>query len=236
MNTFQNYIVSDCNRFAYGCAKIISENPAQDINPLFIYGEDGKTHLIEAIRDAHAKNHHLETVYYTGSRFTEDYINAIQTGNLGDFRNRIRQADAFFLDEAESISGKQRTQEELIHLLKAFIHSGRQVVITSSSPIHTMKLISNEIKTYLSGGVIAEIKQPDVALLESLIHQQSDQLGIEIQPNDIENLLINGFTSVRSVIGFLRQCKATMNILGIEKLNIEHIMALRNIATANKIE
>ena len=50
--TFENFIVGDCNRFAYASAFSVAENPGlRQKNPLYLWGNSGlgKTHLMKAV-------------------------------------------------------------------------------------------------------------------------------------------------------------------------------------------
>jgi chromosomal replication initiator protein len=49
--TFETFVVSSANRFAYAASVAVAESPAGAYNPLFIYGGSGrgKTHLLHAI-------------------------------------------------------------------------------------------------------------------------------------------------------------------------------------------
>ena len=51
--TFENYIVTKNNEFAYSAAKAVVKLPGTAYNPLFIYGKSGieKTHLLYAIKN-----------------------------------------------------------------------------------------------------------------------------------------------------------------------------------------
>ena len=49
--TFENFIVGNSNKFAHAACTAVANHPAENYNPLFIYGPSGmgKTHLITAI-------------------------------------------------------------------------------------------------------------------------------------------------------------------------------------------
>ena len=49
--TFETYAVGPQNKLAYAAARAVADKPAENFNPLFIYGDSGlgKTHLLNAI-------------------------------------------------------------------------------------------------------------------------------------------------------------------------------------------
>src|SRR6266496_1377736 len=70
--TFDSFVIGSSNRFAHAAALVVAEAPAQNYNPLFIYGETGlgKTHLLQAIAHyvaEHAGN--LTVCYVTSETF-----------------------------------------------------------------------------------------------------------------------------------------------------------------------
>ena len=56
--TFDNFIVGSSNKFAHAACTAVAAHPAENYNPLFIYGPSGigKTHLLSAIVNEISKN------------------------------------------------------------------------------------------------------------------------------------------------------------------------------------
>ena len=69
--TFETYVVGPSNKLAYAAAKAVAEKPAENYNPLFIYGDSGlgKTHLLYAIaHQVQKRNNNAKIVYIKGYR------------------------------------------------------------------------------------------------------------------------------------------------------------------------
>ena len=79
--TFERFIVGSSNKFAHAAALSVSQHPAAENNPLFIYGNSGlgKTHLMYAIANVIRKTHpEFRIIYVKGEDFTNELITAIQ--------------------------------------------------------------------------------------------------------------------------------------------------------------
>ena len=67
--TFERFIVGSSNKFAHAAALSVSQHPAAENNPLFIYGNSGlgKTHLMYAIANVIRKTHpEFRIIYVKG--------------------------------------------------------------------------------------------------------------------------------------------------------------------------
>ena len=144
--TFEHFIVGSSNKFAHAAAISVANHPAENYNPLFIYGQSGlgKTHLLHAIgnviRGTHPK---FRIIYVKGEDFTNELVTAIQEGDVQAFRGKYRMADLLLIDDIQFIAGKERTQEEFFHTFNALYESGRQIVLTSDRPPKEMNTLED---------------------------------------------------------------------------------------------
>ena len=91
--TFDDFVIGPGNRFAHAASVAVSESPAKQYNPLFIYGPTGlgKTHLLQSIAHEMKKRHpEFKILYMSSEKFTNQLITAIQTKSTPQFRAKYR--------------------------------------------------------------------------------------------------------------------------------------------------
>ena len=150
------FIVGSSNKFAHAAALAVSQRPAAENNPLFIYGNSGlgKTHLMYAIANVLRRTHpEYRIIYVKGEDFTNELITAIQEGNVQAFRNKYRMVDLLLLDDVQFIAGKERTQEEFFPIpLTRFMRQKMQIVLTSDRPPKEINTLEDRMKTRFEWG------------------------------------------------------------------------------------
>ncbi len=102
--TFDTFVIGKGNQMAHAAALVVSEEPGKMYNPLFFYGGVGlgKTHLMHAIGNKMmASNAQTRVKYVTSEAFTNDFINAIQTGTQEQFRQEYRKLDLLLVDDIQ---------------------------------------------------------------------------------------------------------------------------------------
>ena len=132
--TFNTFVVGSNNELAYAAALAVAKSPATEYNPLFIYGDSGlgKTHLMHAIGHHVLQNNPYKKVLYVSSElFTTELVNAIQSKNTTEFRNKYRNVDLLMIDDIQFIEKKDRTQEELFHTFNTLYDSNKQIILSS---------------------------------------------------------------------------------------------------------
>jgi len=227
--TFEQFVVGSSNKFAHAAAKAVAEGKQkQSYNPLFIYGESGlgKTHLLHAIRHSISGNFpHYNIVFVKGDDFTNEMIQAIQLGNVVEFRNKYRGADLFLIDDIQFIAGKISTQEEFFNTFNTLYEHGKQIVFTSDRPPSEIHTLEDRLRGRFESGLIADIQPPDDALRIAIIRSKSEQMGV-ILPDDVTNHIANSLSSnVRQLEGAVKMILAYRDMLDGD-INVKNVSEL----------
>ena len=215
--TFERFIVGSSNKFAHAAALAVSQRPAAENNPLFIYGNSGlgKTHLMYAIANVLRRTHpEYRIIYVKGEDFTNELITAIQEGNVQAFRNKYRMVDLLLLDDMQFIAGKERTQEEFFHTFNALYEAKKQIVLTSDRPPKEINTLEDRMKTRFEWGLLADIQPPDFETRIAIIRDKAVKMGVEL-PDDVSNYIAENIqANIRQLEGAVKKIKAMHELRG----------------------
>ena len=215
--TFERFIVDSSNKFAHAAALAVSQRPAAENNPLFIYGNSGlgKTHLMYAIANVLRRTHpEYRIIYVKGEDFTNELITAIQEGNVQAFRNKYRMVDLLLLDDVQFIAGKERTQEEFFHTFNALYEAKKQIVLTSDRPPKEINTLEDRMKTRFEWGLLADIQPPDFETRIAIIRDKAVKMGVEL-PDDVSNYIAENIqANIRQLEGAVKKIKAMHELMG----------------------
>ena len=209
--SFDNFIVGGSNRIAHGAAIAVSNNPGQVYNPLFLYGPPGvgKTHLLYAISNGIRKNNpNANVVYIKGDQFTNELIDAIQTGKNIEFRSKYREADLFLIDDIQFIAGKDSTQEEFFHTFNKLYEEHKQIVMTSDRKPSDMLTLEDRLRTRFEWGLLASIEAPDYETRMAIIKTKANSLGLEFSDEVCNYIAVNVTNNVRQIEGTVKKILA----------------------------
>ena len=190
-HTFLNFIVGPSNRLAYEAALAVADDPAKAYNPLLIRAADGlgKTYLL------HAVGHRLresksawQTTYLTPDSLSRKLHNAIQNGRIEALRNQYLKTGVLFVDDLQDIAGKSHTQETLLHALDDLLHTGKQVVMASTTTPQDITSLDLRLQSRLSCGVIVEIQPPEPETRLSILRQKAAAYRISL-PDNVASLI-----------------------------------------------
>jgi len=184
---FHTFIVGKQNELAHAAAQAVSQQPGGVYNPLFIYGGVGlgKTHLLQAVgNELIRKNPSTKILYVTCERFTNDFISALRSGRIAEFKNRYRTVDVLLVDDIQFITGKEGTQEEFFHTFNQLYQNNKQIVISSDRPPKAIPALEDRLVSRFECGMLADVGSPDfetrVAILETKCREKAYQLEREI--------------------------------------------------------
>ena len=214
--TFNNFVMGPSNAGVYLAAQAIAKNPGTGYNPFFIYGDSGlgKTHIIQAIGNYIENNKHKKIYYSTTNQLLIDYINAIESKTINDFREKIIKNDVLLIDDIQFLSGKSGTQNEFFYIFNQFYDKKKQIVITSDKHITEINDIDSRLRSRFSMGVTLEIIPPEYETRIAIIKKKSELYEMKIEDEVADFIALNIKNNVREIEGALRTLKIYSEFIG----------------------
>lgn len=218
--TFDTFVVGASNQFAHASAYAVSENPAKQYNPLFLYSTPGlgKTHLLHAIANhILGKNPNFRVLYISAERFMNELIESIQHNKMSSFRSKYRDSyDVILIDDIQFIAGKAKTEEEFFHTFNALHSSKRQIVMTSDRPPKEIEGLEERLRTRFEWGLIADITPPEIETRIAILKAKAERDDIYL-PDDVATFIATYVKSnVRELEGVLINLQAHASLTGSE--------------------
>ncbi len=217
--TLENFVVGPSNNVAYAAAQAVIQNPGSSYNPLFLYGGTGvgKTHLMLGIGNAILKKNPRAKINYCSSeKFTNDYIEAIQTHRMGDLRKKYRAADVLLIDDIQFFSGREGTQEEFFHTFNELQSRNSQMVLTSDRPPQEIAKIEDRLKSRFAGGLMLDIQSPDFDTRVAILKAKSKESGVELPEETLKLIAASLESNIRELEGKLTQILQVLKLKNLE--------------------
>ena len=229
--TFDNFIVGSSNKFAHAACIAVADRPAQDYNPLFIYGPSGlgKTHLLYAVtNEIKTKNPFANIIYIKGEDFTNQMIESLAKKSMAKFRDKYRTCDVLLIDDIQFLAGKEQTQEEFFHTFSALYEAEKLIILTSDRPPKEINPLMERLRTRFEWGLIADIQPPSFELRTAIIKKKSDDIGLTISQNLIDYIAERLNNNIRQIEGILKKLYAIHSFTGSEitKESIDNIISI----------
>jgi chromosomal replication initiator protein len=203
---FENFIVGKGNELAHAACKAVVNNPGKVYNPLFIYGGVGlgKTHLLQAIGNELAKKT-SKILYTTSEKFTNNYIQAIQSGKAKEFKNIYRNVDLLLVDDVQFMGGKDGTQEEFFHTFNELQQENKQIVLTSDRPPKSIPAIEKRLISRFESGMVADVGKPDVETKIAILEKKAVEKNYLLDDDVLNFVAENIQNNIRELEGALNK-------------------------------
>lgn len=223
--TFESFVVGPFNELAHSAAQAVIRNPGIAYNPLFIYGNTGhgKTHLIQAIGNAiKAADPNKKIYYFNSEKFINDYINAVQTNKVSQFKEKYRKYDMLIMDDVQFLSGKEKTQEELFHLFNIMKESNKHIVFSCDKHPNFVTGLEDRLKSRFSAGMVIDIPAPDHESRVAIIKSKCASINLFMDENIIDYLADSIKGNIRDLEGVINlivcQTETKNKVLGINEI------------------
>lgn len=226
---FETFVVGLNNQFAHAAAVAVADAPAKIYNPLFIHGHVGlgKTHLMQAVGHRVAtKKKNAKIVYVTSEQFTNEFVSAIQKGELIKFRKRFRQADALLIDDIQFFAGKERSQEEFFHTFNALFDGNKQIVLTSDCPPADISNLEQRLVSRFEWGLTAELQPPDIETRLAILKAKAVKMNVTLGDTVLMFIAERVKANIRRLEGALNRVAAwaALNDKKITQAQVEELL------------
>jgi len=201
---FDTLVVGGHNRLASAAAMAVVDKGHRVYNPLVVHGGVGlgKSHVLQAICRAWSERRPDDRVRYVPSEsFINQFISAVDEGDLDRFRRKYREVDLLVVDDVQFLAGKERTQEEFFHTFNHLHQLQKQIVLSSDVSPREIEGLSERLASRFRWGMVCEIETPSFETRLDLVRQKSEQLG-ELLPDGVASLIAEHVrTHVRELEG-----------------------------------
>jgi chromosomal replication initiator protein len=205
--TFETFVAGPSNQLAYAASQAASSTYPPKYNPVFICGGAGlgKTHLLHAIgTEIQRRRPDARIGYLSAERFMNEYIHAIRTSQMHEFRRRYREGcDVILIDDVQFLAGKDGTQDEFFHTFNALHERHRQIVLTADRKPHEISDVADRLRTRFAWGLMADIEPPELEVRVAILRKKAAAEQIHL-PDDVALYIATAVKSnVRELEGAL---------------------------------
>lgn len=216
--SFDDFVVGASNKIAVAAAENILQDNALT-NMLFLSSRSGlgKTHLVQAVGMAmqeKARRMPLKITYLTAENFTTQYVQASKYRDLTSFKEKFCANDLLLLEDVHFLHGKEKTQEQLLNIIKSIHAKGGKVVLTSSFAPKDIVGIDSYLASQFQSGFVASIERPDAETRFHILVEKSKKLGLLLPQNVAELMAKRIDADVRMLESCLQNVALRAKILG----------------------
>lgn len=205
--TFDQFMVGESNLLARSACRALAKGDETFGSCLFMNSSTGlgKSHLTQAV-----VHQVMDTApgtklhYLTAQQFSAEMVKGIRSNAMEQFsRKYINDCDMLLVEDVHTLTGKNKTQEELNTILDYLIKSGRRVILTSSVPPRKLQGIDEDFRSRMTSGLVTGISSPDYETRARIIRHKARVNGLDLQADVIDYL-------AKQLKGDIRRTESTL--------------------------
>jgi chromosomal replication initiator protein len=212
---FDQFVIGPNNQMAHAAAVAVAENPGHAYNPLFIHGGVGlgKTHLLQAIC-LKIKQYHPGMVmhYVSCDGFMTQFMNAVQSGRMVEFRHTFRDVDLLVIDDIHFLAKRDRTQEEFFHTFNALYQSNKQIIMSSDAPPEEIPDLEERMVSRFLWGLVVKVDKPGFETRVEILKRKAHGRGLQLPDNVASEIAHHIDTNIRELEGAITKLQIVASI------------------------
>jgi chromosomal replication initiator protein len=194
---------------------------------LFGTSGTGKTHLAAGLVHHWQKKRGREAAeYIPASDFRRQYLAAVRTDSIVEFRRRIRSLQLLAIDDLHQLPADEHILQELRNTLDDFEERAATIVVTSNRPVATLAKLSADVRSRLAAGLLLQLAMPDTDARVRIIRQASSALGRPIADEIAQRLAAGVGGTATELIGTLLELSQAPAAIPLAA-QAEHLLAAR---------
>lgn len=189
--SFDNFVTGPGNRLAYAAAVAVGKQPGRAYNPLFIHGGVGlgKTHLLQAVcQTVLEAEPNTRICYMSCDVFVNHFMEAVQGGEMNDFRHRYRDVDLLLIDDIHFLATRDRTQEEFFHTFNTLYQANKQIVLSSDAAPNEIPDLEERLVSRFNWGLVAKVEKPCFETRVAILRTKANLRGIDM-PDEVASYI-----------------------------------------------
>ncbi len=201
---FDEFVIGPNNRLAHAASVAVSENPGFAYNPLFIHGGVGlgKTHLLQAIcLKITQDNPEINLHYVSCDGFMTQFMSAVQSGKMAEFRHTFRDVDLLVIDDIHFLSKRDRTQEEFFHTFNALYQANKQIILSSDAPPEEIPALEERLVSRFMWGLVAKVDKPGFETRIEILKRKAEARGLTLPDPVVTEIAHYIDTNIRELEG-----------------------------------
>ncbi len=215
-HTFDNFVAGPSNQLAFAAAEAASRGFPPKYNPIFLCGGVGlgKTHLLHAIGNQIAADRpSARVLYISGEHFMNEYIKAIRTHTMHNFRKKYREScDVFLVDDVQFLAGKGGTQDEFFHTFNALHTASKQIVLTADRKPFEIPEIADRLRSRFAWGLLADVDVPSLEVRIAILRKKAAEESISLDDDIIFYIASTIQSNIRELEGALIRLTASASL------------------------
>lgn len=235
--TFNSFVVGSFNELAHAAAQAVIKNIGSTYNPLFIFGGVGlgKTHLIQAIGNAVAKDQRgLKVKYVTSEKYMGEIVDALSNQTMNQLKDRYRRVDLLIMDDIQFIARTEKMQEEFFHTFNVLYQQNKQIVISSDRPPSAIPTLEARLRSRFEGGMLADIGEPDFETRLTILKTKVAERGVSIPEESLRCIAETIKRNIRELEGALNRLVLQSNMSSLPPTLEETKKVLAQVTQAPK--